>query len=157
MSDYIWELGIDWNAIEPEGSSYLRQGLVKQDPLALASPIMKEDDTIKFRIFDVTPIAPLAGPQVTQIECFDIQSTAADNQQSNQKGLSSLQPATAYSGAQMSTAFEGYFPSWTSDEVLVTDDPGRYLLTFKVRVDGPAGSTPRCFCHDPEMVVGPNG
>jgi len=55
--DYIWELGIDWNAIKTEDStgstgltSYLRQGLVKQLPTpALASPDVKIGETIIFR------------------------------------------------------------------------------------------------------------
>jgi hypothetical protein len=159
-TDYVWELGIDWNAIKKESStgpeSYLIQGLVKQMPTpAIAMPIMRNGETIIFRIFDVTADPP---PQAEEIRSFDIGTKEAVNGQSSNDPLSSHYPLiTRDSEKSHSTAFEGCFPSWTSDKVFLRNDTWesqRYLLNFRVQAD--AGDDSRCFCHDPEMVVGPN-
>jgi hypothetical protein len=53
MSEYVWELGIDWNAVETAGVSYLRGGLIKKVrgepyvPLPGTAPV-GQDDTITF-------------------------------------------------------------------------------------------------------------
>ena len=164
--DYIWELGIDWNAIKTEDStgstgltSYLRQGLVKQLPTpALASPDVKIGETIIFRIFDVTSDVIPSAPQVNGIESFHIAPKAAVINQNCGDPLSSLEPTITISPdliTAQSTVFPDVFRSWTSQEVHVTDHLGRFLLTFKTEALGADGSS-RVFVHDPEMVVGPN-
>jgi hypothetical protein len=153
---YVWELGIDWNAIKDEKStgttSYLGQGLVRQYPLGLASAMVNNPETIRFRIFDVTA----DGPRMAGLNDFSIVSRAAVEHQSPQTGLTDLQLTVDPLGLQLSTNFGGSFPAWDLGEVTVLDLQGRFLLTFEAKVYGLAGGPPRTFLHDPEMVVGPN-
>jgi hypothetical protein len=158
-TNYVWELGIDWNAIETEGKSYMRQGFVNQG--AIVSPILKKDDTITFRIFDVTGDSL---QQVAGIGSFVIFPKAADNDQAINDPFDNVQPtivSTVNSGSPgnlSSTAFGVSLASWTYSPVtVVTDTPGRFLLSFQAQARGPAVGTSRVFGHDPEMIVGPNG
>jgi hypothetical protein len=153
---YTWELGIDWNAIETEGKSYMRQGFVNQG--AIVSPILKMDDTITFKIFDVTGDSL---QQVAGIGSFVILPKAADNDQEINDPFDNLQPtivSTVSTGNPPSTAFGVSHASWTYSPVtVVTDTPGRFLLSFQAQALGPAVGISRVFGHDPEMVVGPFG
>jgi predicted RNA-binding protein with TRAM domain len=172
MANYIWQLGIDWNAIETEGMdwnvnepaevSYLRGGLVGQDDKALpgTSPV-QSGDTIIFQIFDVSSSG--GGLQVAGIDSFFIRTQAAVKGQEFANPLSNQRPAIApvdESTPQISL-FGPAYCSWISQEVAVEPLPegvtvGRFLLTVQVRAREADGVV-RLFSHDPEMVVGPNG
>lgn len=172
MAGYIWQLGIDWNAIETEGMdwnttqlaqvSYLRGGLVGQDDKALpgTSPV-QSGDTIIFRIFDVSSSG--VGRQVDSIDAFFIRTQAAVKDQGFADPLSTQRPAVAptdESTPQISL-FGPAYRSWTSQEVIVKALPegvpvGRFLLTVQVQARRADGGV-RLFSHDPEMVVGPFG
>jgi hypothetical protein len=162
MSDYIWEMGIDWNAIETVGLSYLRQGFVKVgNPSMLARPFLQKDDTITFRIFDVTSSNATPSAMVTEIKSFVIITKAAVDGQSDSDPLSSDQPPVMLDlTTAPSTVFTDVLRSWTSDPqpVLAADSlvPNRFLLTFQTRALGSDGNS-RTFVHDPEMVVGGDG
>jgi hypothetical protein len=156
----IWELGIDWNAIETEGKSYMRQGFVNQEGL-IDQALVKPGDTITFRIFDVSSDA--TSPEVAGIESFVILSRAAVSQPSDNL-LSSLQPTitmnpdpiTATSTVFGNTALR----SWTSQQPVSVNDTletQRFLLSFQAQAHGLANGSSRIFGHDPEMIVGPNG
>ncbi len=169
MANYVWELGIDWDAVETAGVSYLRGGLVAGGvPLPGTAPV-QIGDTIVFKIFDVTSTG---GPKVAGIGSFVILTQAAVEEQQLGKGLSSLQPAitiTPDSAIAESKVFSSVSRSWTSGVVTVTmkrpDDLAeptveipflRFLLTTQVQAIGLLGAV-RLFSHDPEMVVGPFG
>jgi hypothetical protein len=166
MTEYVWELGIDWNAIEPEGVSYLRGGLATgNQPLPGTQPV-KNGDTVTFRIFDMTSSAPLpSGQWVTGIESFGIISQAAVKTQSADIiPLNDLHPTFSMDASPLPacTCFpiETVDASWTSTAVMVTVPVMpvslRFLLTLQVRAIGHDNQV-RLFRHDPEMVVGPNG
>ncbi len=168
MADYIWQLGIDWNAIQTGGVSYLREGLVNQATGAAlpgTAPV-QIGNTVVFQILDVSSSG---GPKVAKIASFVILTQAAVKDQPYSKGLSSLQPTiTLSSTTAQSTLFSRVFGSWTSEEVMVTvkkpedaeepviDTSLRFLLTVQVQAIGTDGAV-RLFGHDPEMVVGSNG
>lgn len=173
MASYIWQLGIDWNAIqtggmdwnvtEPAEVSYLRGGLVGQDDKALpgTSPV-QSGDTIIFRIFDVSSSG--VGRQVAGIDSFFIRTQAAIEDQEFANPLSNQRPAIAAPDepTPQSSLFGPPRCSWTSQEVIVEALPegvpvGRFLLTIQVQARGTGpGDVVRLFSHDPEMVVGPN-
>ena len=45
MTAYTWELGIDWNAVETAGVSYLRGGLLQgSSPSSGTNPVRKDDN-----------------------------------------------------------------------------------------------------------------
>jgi hypothetical protein len=168
MADYIWQLGIDWNAIQTGGVSYLRGGLVSQandEGLPGTAPV-QIGNTLKFQILDVSSSG---GPKVATIGSFVILTQAAVKDQPYGKGLSSLQPTIALdSTTAQSTLFSNVLGSWTSEEVTVTvkkqgdteeptlSAPLRFLLTTQIQAIGTDGVV-RLFSHDPEMVVGSNG
>jgi hypothetical protein len=162
MTEYVWELGVDWNAVETMGVSYLREGLttVGGGPLPGTAPV-RSGDKITFRIFDVT--SSVQEGQVTKINSLHILTKAAVKDQSIGNGLSDLEPAVTLDDPTPESAlfeFPSPFGSWTSLEVTVKPLPetlpwGRFLLTVQVQAVGPGGV--RLFSHDPEMVVGPNG
>src|SRR3954465_11651672 len=92
MAEFIWELGIDWNAVETEGVSYLRGGLVNQvsgNGLPGTAPGQIGHRVI-FRILDVTSSG---GAKVAAIASFNILTQAAVQAQLFNNGLSTLQPA----------------------------------------------------------------
>jgi hypothetical protein len=161
--DYVWELGIDWNAVETAGVSYLREGLVSGSVSLSGTAPVKSGDTIKFRIFDVNSSATEPGKKVNTIESLVINSKAAVKDQLLDNLLTNLSPTvTLDDPTQGSILFESPSPfcSWTSQEVTVKDLPegvavGRFLLTVQVQATGPDQRV-RLFSHDPEMVVGPN-
>ncbi|HTG35481.1 MAG TPA: hypothetical protein VLB76_21380 [Thermoanaerobaculia bacterium] len=172
MANYIWQLGIDWNAIETEGMdwnmtepaevSYLRGGLVGEDDKALpgTSPV-QSGDTIIFRIFDVSSSGVVR--QVASIDSFFIRTQAAVKDQGFANPLSDQRPAIASldESTPQSSLLGPAYCSWASQEVTVEALPegvpvGRFLLTVQVKARGTDGVV-RLFSHDPEMVVGPNG
>ncbi len=155
MTEYVWELGIDWNAIETVGVSYLRGGLVKKVdgepdvPLPGTAPV-EHDDQITFRIFDVS-----SSEQVAEVGSFVILTKAAVNGQLFDNPLSSLQPEITPDDPAASPSLLGSARrSWTCSPVTVTASSGRFLLTTQVQAIGPDDRV-RLFSHDPEMVVGP--
>lgn len=158
-NQYFWDLGIDWNAITTDGSSYMRQGFFKQEG-TMTEPVVNTGDTITFRIFDVSAEATSA--EVAGIESFVILSRAAVSQPSDNL-LSSLQPTIPMDpdpATVQSTAFGSpVLRSWTAQPVSVNDtlEPQRFLLTFQAQAHGLASGSSRLFAHDPEMVVGGNG
>lgn len=165
MANYVWELGIDWNAIETAGVSYLRGGLVAGGvPLPGTAPVLI-GNTIVFKIFDVTSTG---GPQVAGIGSFVILTQAAVKEQLWGKGLSSLQPTIDIDKDEItaqSAVFSNGSRSWTSLDAVTVTNPGgthpagsflRFLLTIQVQAIGLDGAV-RLFSHDPEMVVGPFG
>lgn len=157
MADYVWQLGIDWNAVETAGVSYLRGGLFQGNSPSPGTNPVHFLDTITFTIFDVNSSVENPGRQVTAIGSFVILTTAAVTGQVNCNSLSSLQPAIGPPDvSQQSPLFGTAHCSWTSDSVQVSNEPGRFLLTLQVQAIGPNGGV-RIFRHDPEMVVGPNG
>ncbi|HKV12576.1 MAG TPA: hypothetical protein VJ725_30810 [Thermoanaerobaculia bacterium] len=158
MTDYVWELGIDWNAIETAGVSYLRGGLATGgEPLSGTAPV-SSDDTITFRIFDVNSSVLEPGRKVAGIGSFVILTKAAVKGQPAGNSLSNLQPAITQDTPHLaSTCFttENVYASWTAQVVNVSVS-GRFLLTVQLQATGPDGNV-RLFRHDPEMVVGPFG
>jgi hypothetical protein len=162
MAGYIWQLGIDWNAIQTGGVGYLRGGLTTEEHIPLpGTHRVQLDDTIIFRIFDVTtpPTTP-PGKQVTAIESFGIDSQAAVNGQPDEPSLDNLQPAVGQPDEStevlQTSLFGPAYCSWDSGLVKVKTTLGRFLLTVYLQAKGPDGVV-RLFNHDPEMVVGPNG
>jgi hypothetical protein len=158
MANYVWQLGIDWNAVETAGVSYLRGGLLKDNSPSPGTNPVHFNDTITFKIFDVNSSVENSGRQVTAIGSFVILTTAAVTGQVSCNSLSSLQPAIGplHEPAAEGSLFGNAHCSWDSELVTVTTTPGRFLLTLQVQVLGPDGRV-RIFRHDPEMVVGPNG
>lgn len=157
MADYVWQLGIDWNAIQTGGVSYLRGSLLKDNSPSPGTNPVHFHDTITFKIFDVSSSVEDPGRQVTAIGSFVILTTAAVTGQVSCNSLSSLQPAIGPPDvSQQNPLFGNAYCSWTLDPVQVSDQPGRFLLTIQVQAVGPDGGV-RIFRHDPEMVVGPNG
>jgi hypothetical protein len=157
MTEYVWELGIDWNAIETEGVSYLRGGLVKvsgeTDVAVPGTDPVEPNDEITFRIFDVS--SSVAARQVTSIDAFVIATKAAVKNQLADDPLSSREPAIPQCDPNPSPSlFGSAYCSWTFSPVTVEDTLGRFLLTVNVEATGPGGL--RIFRHDPEMVVGAN-
>lgn len=158
-STYVWELGIDWDAVHTAGGRYyLREGFVLGDSMA---PLRtKVGDTIVFRIFDVTP-RPLDEPLHVTSFCV-IPKPAVAGSPPDGDPFSHLQPELPPRRSERlgrSVAFGGSgrpFPVWEFPAVLVTT-PGRFLLSFLVQAWSPREkSTSRLYGVDPEMVVGPN-
>lgn len=165
MTRYIWEFGIDWNAVETvDGDyplSYLRGCLSTDRPLP-GTEVVKMDDSITFRILDITSSVPTdpSGQWVASIDHFQIDSRAAVKGQAAVNALSSLQPAftqeTPPPLASLGFPTESVYASWTSTLVKVEGPVGRFLLTANVRATG-TDTRVRFFRLDPEMVVGSNG
>ena len=159
MAGYIWQLGIDWNAIQTGGVGYLRGGLATTagEPLPGTGQVRK-DDTIIFRIFDVS--SSVQNRQVASIGAFGIDSQVAVNGQQDEPALDSPQPAVGLPNesiaALQSSLFGPAYCSWDSEPVTVAAASGRFLLTVYLQATGSDGVV-RLFNHDPEMVVGPFG
>lgn len=159
MAEFVWEMGIDWQAMQAiNGLSYLRTGLACQGAMTRAS--MQEHDTITFRIFDVSAAAD--GPEVAAISSFLI-TTAPAIPSSATAGipLNILEPTFQQDEKTFtSTAFQNPHRSWTSQAspipVTVKVPAGRFLLGFQTQALGVDG-TSRTFFHDPEMIVGEHG
>ena len=130
MASYIWELGIDWNAVETAGVSYLRGGLVQDGVLKSGTAPVGQDDTITFRIFDVSSSVQEAG-RVATIDSFGVLTKAAVKGQSAGNPLSNLQPAiTQDTPALESKCFptennENVYASWTAQNVSVSVSPSK--------------------------------
>ena len=159
MAEYIWQLGIDWNAVETEGVSYLRGGLLKkvhgQAMPWLGTEPVEPDAQITFQIFDVS--SSVEERQVGSIDSFSITTTAAVKDQQSTDPLSSHEPASLQDDPNPSESlFGSAYCSWTYSPVTVTADLGRFLLTLYVYANGTDNSS-RIFRHDPEMVVGGTG
>ena len=58
MTEYVWEFGIDWNAVETEDVSYLRGGLATGGVAVPGTAPVKIDDTVIFKILDMTSSEP---------------------------------------------------------------------------------------------------
>lgn len=166
MADYTWLLGIDWNAIQTGGASYLRGGLQAGGAVSPGTNPVQVNDIITFVILDVTSSG---GKKVAEIGSFVILTQAAVTGQTLNKGLSSLQPTfTLDSTTFPSMIFPNALGSWTSGPVTVTvkkqgdteeptlSAPLRFLLTTQVQAIGTDGVV-RLFSHDPEMIVGGTG
>ena len=157
---FVWELGIDWNAIQTGGVGYLRGGLLQDGiPSPGTNPVIP-DDTITFRIFDVTSPVPSTAPLegcVTEIVSFGIDSQAAVKDQPPEIPLNKTHPEIVSSSTEsgQSPLFENAFCSWDLEQVKVRNISGRFLLTVYLQARGPGGVI-RLFNHDPEMVVGEN-
>ncbi|MBW8879352.1 MAG: hypothetical protein JF614_30825 [Acidobacteria bacterium] len=162
MANYTWQLGIDWNAVETAGVSYLREGLFQGDAPSAGTHPVQNGDNITFQIFDVcSPVPPATAPpgrQVDAIRSFVILTKAAVNGQPNCNSLSTLQPAvvTQNSSPGQQSLFGAASCSWTSEPAQVQATSKRFLLTIQVQAIGLDG-TVRFFSHDPEMAVGPFG
>ena len=163
MAGYIWQLGIDWNAIQTGGVGYLRGALTTAEHLPLpGTNQMHPNDTIIFRIFDVTTPVPTVPPgrHVAEIGSFGIDSQAAVNGQPDEPSLDKTQPAIGSPNEStvvlQTSLFGPAYCSWDSEPVTVAAASGRFLLTVYLQARGTDGVV-RLFNHDPEMVVGPNG
>jgi hypothetical protein len=156
MTEYVWELGIDWNAIEPEGVSYLRGGLVTGGVALPGTAPVRNGDTIIFRIFDASSSVE---QKVSRIDSFAIRARAAVKKQQVDNPLSSLAPAIEAGPPPVPiSVFGNVYSSWwcsAPGTVTVTASSGRFLLTVEVWAVG-IDLVRRLFRHDPEMVVGPN-
>jgi hypothetical protein len=160
MAGYIWQLGIDWNAIQTGGVGYLRGSLTTEEHLPLpGTDRVQPNDRITFRIFDVT--TPPATPPVryvAEIVSFGIDSHAAVKDQSSSNPLNKLHPAIGPPNESIEVLQSSLFGpascSWDSEPVEV-DTSGRFLLTVYLQAKG-TDDVVRLFNHDPEMVVGPN-
>jgi predicted RNA-binding protein with TRAM domain len=89
MTAYTWQLGIDWNAVETAGVSYLRGGLLQGSSPSPGTHPVQVNDTVTFVILDITSSG---GKKVAEIGSFVILTQAAVTGQTLNKGLSSLQP-----------------------------------------------------------------
>ena|SRR5436305_129375 len=159
MADYTWQLGIDWNAVETAGVSYLRGGLLEGSSPSPGTNPVHNGDNITFKIFDVNSSTEDLGRRVTAIGSFVILTTAAVTGQVSCNSLSSLQPAIGLpdlSQPSLLSLFGTAHCCWSLAPVQVSAESGRFLLTLQVQAVGPNGSV-RIFRHDPEMAVGPNG
>ena len=161
MAEYIWQLGIDWNAVETKDVSYLRGGLLKkvhgQAMPWLGTEPVEPGAQITFQIFDVS--SSVEARQVNSIDSFSITTKAAVQNQENNNPLSLNEPEPANPHLDPNPSeslFGSAYCSWTYSPVTVTADLGRFLLTLYVHAAGTDNST-RIFRHDPEMVVGSNG
>jgi hypothetical protein len=167
MTAYVWELGIDWNAVETvDGEypvSYLRGCLKLGSVLLSGTEGTQKNDTITFRIFDVTP-SGTAGAD--SIEGLTIISKAAVKSQEADQGLGLELEIPGQNPLEItqiqrdqspvtSSAFGPAQASWTAQTVYVTATEGRFLLTPQVLATG--DNVTRLFSMDPEMVVGSNG
>ena len=166
MAGYIWQVGIDWNAIQTGGVGYLRGALTTAEhlPLPGTNPVHL-NDTIIFRIFDVTtpvPTVPTVPPgrRVATIGSFGIDSQVAVNGLPDERSLDKNQlavgPPNESTEVLQSSLFGPAYCSWDSELVTVAATSGRFLLTVYLQATGPGGVV-RLFNHDPEMVVGPFG
>jgi hypothetical protein len=160
MAYYVWQLGIDWNAIQTGGVSYLRGGLTTRDGERLpGTEEVKKDDTVTFRIFDVS--SSVQNRQVREIRSFGIDYQVAVEGQLSMKPLSNLKPTIGplHEPAAEGSLFGNAYCSWDSDPVEVTATSGRFLLTVYLQAadTNDVNGVVRLFNHDPEMVVGPNG
>lgn len=160
MAEYIWELGIDWNAIQTGGVGYLRGGLTTAGGEALpGTNQVRPGDQITFRIFDVSSSVP-AGRRVAAVASFGIDSqVAVEGQPQLPEGpLSKAQPTigSPNESAPQSSLFGDAYCSWDSEPVEVNSALGRFLLVVYLQATGTDGVV-RLFNHDPEMVVGPFG
>jgi hypothetical protein len=166
MTAYIWEFGIDWNAVETvDGEyplSYLRGCLSTASGPLPGTEAVKIGDSVTFRILDITSSVPTdpSGQWVASIDHFKIGSEAAVKGQSAVKALSSLQPAFTQDTPPplaclgcLGFPTEPVYASWTSAQVDVEGPVGRFLLTANVRATG-TDTRVRLFRLDPEMVVG---
>lgn len=171
MTEYIWQLGIDWNAVETAGNppeSYLRGCLAKEvDGVLKFLPGTERAqllDAITFKIFDVTPSGTTG---VASIESLEILSTAAVTSQVEAQvhhglGLEPSQPTPVVithfdESSETSSAFGPARTSWTAEPTVHVTTEGRFLLTPQVlATGGPGGNVTRLFSMDPEMVVGAN-
>jgi hypothetical protein len=166
MAEYVWQLGIDWNAIQTGGVGYLRGGLLKKVnggpdvPMAGTNPV-QTGDQITFRIFDVTSSTPPVPPPVRHVSTigfFGIDSLAAVKDQQLDQPLDNPHPTIASSSMALgqSSIFGNAHCSWDLQPVTVTASPARFLLTVYLQAVGLDGNI-RLFNHDPEMVVGGTG
>ncbi|HVR98453.1 MAG TPA: hypothetical protein VMW27_17700 [Thermoanaerobaculia bacterium] len=164
INQYIWELGIDFNAVETAGLHYLRQGFTSSSPEGAPGPMaplmVSQDAQITFRIFDVTSSSSLTDSSNKRIKSFSIVTKPAvrqlDSSGETSDPFDSLQPVFPLEAPRTdleSTAFGGCFPSWSTGPVTVTTQ-GRYLVSFLVQAGSEEGSL--VFAVDPEMEVGPN-
>jgi len=166
VTEYVWEFGIDWNAVETvEGEyplSYLRGCLSTGSGPLPGTEAVKMDDSVTFRILDITSSVPTdpSGRWVAGIDHFQIDSEAAVKGQAADNALDNLQPAftqdTPPPLACLGFPAEPVYASWTSTLVKVDGPVGRFLLTANVRATG-TDTRVRRFRLDPEMVVGSNG
>jgi hypothetical protein len=162
MTDYVWQLGIDWNAIQTGGVGYLRGGLTTEDHLPLpGTNRVQLNDQITFRIFDVTT-PPTAPPvrYVAEIVSFGIDSQAAVKDQPSANSLNNTHPTIGPPNESIEVLQSSLFGpascSWDLEPVKVAATSGRFLLTVYLQAIGTDGVV-RLFNHDPEMAVGPNG
>jgi hypothetical protein len=163
MAGYIWQLGIDWNAIQTGGVGYLRGALTTEEHLPLpGTNRVQLNDRITFRIFDVTTPMPTVPPgrQVAAIGSFGIDSQAAVNGQPDEPSLDKPQHAVGPPNESIevlqSSLLGPAYCSWDLEPVTVAAASGRFLLTVYLQAIGSDGVV-RLFNHDPEMVVGPFG
>jgi hypothetical protein len=168
MKAYIWELGIDWNAVETETTgaipeSYLRGCLKLGSVLLSGTEETQKGDTITFRIFDVTPSGTAGADSIGGLTII---SKAAVKSQEADQGLGlglelpgqnplEITEIQRDQSPVTSSAFGPAQASWTAQTVYVTATEGRFLLTPQVLATG--DNVTRLFSMDPEMVVGSNG
>jgi len=168
MTDYHWELGIDWDAaIGPANGSYMPAGFVQPGaPSVVKRPRVKGGsggDTITFFIFDITHSTLQTNQRVaSDIVSFTVNPRVGALGQTNDDPLLHLQPVLAKQGDKVASKFfdKPYF-CWVSDPVPVNEADAavverKFLLSFFVQARGGADNVLRTFAHDPEMIVGPN-
>jgi hypothetical protein len=159
VTDYVWELGIDWNEVQvQDGRYFLQESFVEGQ--ALAKLRTNVGDVIHFKIFDVT-WPPLSEPLHVRSFCVIPKPAKADEQPEGDP-FDALQPSLPPERSERlrtSVAFGGSsrpFPVWEFPPVQVTT-PGHFLLSFLVQSRAVRGkATSRLYGVDPEMVVGPN-
>jgi len=159
-STYVWELGIDWDAVNTEnGRYYLQTGFVLGDTMVSLRTTV--GDTIVFKVFDVTP-RPVNEPLHLTSFCV-IPKPAVAGDTPDGDPFSHLQPdlpsrcsERVAKSVSFGAAERPPFPVWEFPAVQVTT-PGRFLLSFLVQAWSPRHkSTSRLYGVDPEMVVGSN-
>lgn len=155
---YIWELGIDSELLPAiANASYMPGAFVLTATNSLQRPFVSFQQTISFRIFD------LSKGNVTKLESFTINPQISVSS-GNINPLEHLQPGVKALGSQSSVFFGDSFPCWGTDPVAITAQPAspeqrlKFLLNFYVQATVTVNqiATLRLFAHDPEMIVGPH-
>ena len=158
MTQYYWELGINWDAVYDNGKAFLQTNLVEADQLA--PPIFDAQQgpvSLGFRIYDTT--LPDGPPQQDQqISSLKLTTRSADRNQVGSSPFSgSIHAITAWTpvASLYSVVFEKDLPGWQTTSFYNATNPGRFLVTLQVRATNHSVSPALTldFRVDPEMIV----
>jgi len=166
MTTYTFELGFDLSMLATPGGvlSYpLQWGLIDENQ-EMVSPMhlgmIQKDDTLAFRIYNVTEVDPEASTwQPGSFQAlFSSATEPAGAQPFSPIDEPQIITLTFTSGAPTSVVFGaevGWVVGGAGTTPTIAND-GRFELRMLVTVESP-GEEARIYHVDPEMVVGPTG